>query len=336
MKIFAILLASGTGKRTGLNIPKQLAKIMGKEIILRSLDIFINSAINFEKIIITTPPLNVFNFDWEWFLKKEYKANASPLNDRSSFNFRGRRRTGKKLKIITGGGQRQDSVYKALEYINKNFLSNLSNEAEKKDAIVFIHDSARPFVTDNELKSLLKYAAVCGASFLYSPVTDTIKQAFDLDHSVYNLKIDKNNTNNIKLIKNGDLNINSKNIEPMKSIKADNNNSYTNNNEKSNKININSKDENSALYLQTLKRKELIAAKTPQVFKFILIKSAMDEALKNNCNFTDDVSFIEMLGYPVKPVLSNEFNIKITSALDIELAQFLLDKFNALNNNNQN
>jgi 2-C-methyl-D-erythritol 4-phosphate cytidylyltransferase len=320
MKIFAILLAAGTGKRTGFGTPKQLAKIMGKEIILRSFDIFINSAINFEKIIITTPPLNVFNFDWEKFLKEKLSpADKSIIADTGAIQ---------KLKIITGGEQRQDSVFKALEYINKNLLSN---ENEKKDAIVFIHDSARPFVTDNELKSLLESAAVCGASFLYLPVTDTIKQAFDLDRSVHNLKIDKNNINNIKLIRNSDLNINSKNIEPIKSIKAANNNSRINNNEKSNKININSKDKNNAVYLQTLKKKELIAAKTPQVFKFSLIKSAMDEALKNNCNFTDDVSFIEMLGYPVKPVLSNEFNIKITSALDIELAEFLIDKFSKIN-----
>ncbi|MHB1694026.1 MAG: hypothetical protein ACYCUW_09155, partial [bacterium] len=60
---------------------------------------------------------------------------------------------------------------------------------------------------------------------------------------------------------------------------------------------------------------------------------------KNNKNiekFTDDISFVEDYGYPAKPIISNEFNIKITSSFDVKLAEFLLNKFNKMNKNNTN
>ncbi len=67
MKIYAILLAAGIGSRTGFSVPKQLVKIKNKEIILHSLDIFLNSKINFDAIIITIPPPQIFNFNWDAF-----------------------------------------------------------------------------------------------------------------------------------------------------------------------------------------------------------------------------------------------------------------------------
>lgn len=40
MKNIAIILASGTGERTGLNIPKQFVKVAGKTIFEHTLDTF--------------------------------------------------------------------------------------------------------------------------------------------------------------------------------------------------------------------------------------------------------------------------------------------------------
>jgi 2-C-methyl-D-erythritol 4-phosphate cytidylyltransferase len=334
-KTYAVILASGMGKRTGCAIPKQLIKISGKELLIRSIEIFTNQylPINFDNIIITVPSQNVFKFDWEKFINKkllfnEYNnSNIDNVNDdihntngiNANTNDTIKKNDCKtdyanihtniidKIKIIEGGDLRQKSVYNALnyiEYIEKKMIYS-------NDSIVFIHDAARPFVTNYEISLLYKAAVKFGASFLYSPLSDTIK-------TFKNSKIKKiNNNNTIKDIKN------------IKSI---------NNNDKNNKNKLNSG--NSELqYLSTLNRNNLIAAKTPQVFKFNLIKKAMDAVFENDENiekFTDDVSFAENYGYPVKTIISNEFNIKITSSFDVELAEFLINKFNKMNTNNTN
>ncbi|RZD19257.1 MAG: 2-C-methyl-D-erythritol 4-phosphate cytidylyltransferase [Candidatus Acididesulfobacter diazotrophicus] len=331
-KTYAVILASGTGKRTGFDIPKQLIKISGKELLIRSIEIFTNQylPINFDNIIITVPPQNVFKFDWEKFINKklifnEYNninnANNNDINDIDDIDAntdaikKNYRKTDyanihtniiDKIKIIEGGDLRQKSVYNALnyiEYIEKKIIYS-------NDSIVFIHDAARPFVTNDEISLLYKAAVEFGASFLYSPLSDTIKTFKDS-------KINNNNNNTVK------------NIENIKDI---------NNNDKNNKNKLDSA--NSELkYLSTLNRNNLIAAKTPQVFKFNLIKKAMDAVFKNDENiekFTDDISFAENYGYPVKPIISNEFNIKITSSFDMELAEFLINKFNKMNTNNTN
>lgn len=330
-KTYAVILASGTGKRTGFDIPKQLIKISGKELLIRSIEIFTNQylPINFDNIIITVPSQNVFKFDWEKFINKKLLYNNSNIDNVNDdiHNTNGinanisdtiKKNDCKtdyayiytniidKIKIIEGGDLRQKSVYNALnyiEYIEKKIIYS-------NDSIVFIHDAARPFVTNDEISLLYKAAIEFGASFLYSPLSDTIKTFKDS-------KIKKINNNTIK------------DIENIKDI---------NNNDKNNKNKLDSG--NSELkYLSTLNRNNLIAAKTPQVFKFNLIKKAMDAVFKNDENiekFTDDISFAENYGYPVKPIISNEFNIKITSSFDVELAEFLINKFNKINTNNTN
>ncbi|MHB8232500.1 MAG: IspD/TarI family cytidylyltransferase [bacterium] len=248
MKIYAILLAAGTGSRTGASIPKQLIKIKGKEIILHSLEIFLESKINFEAVIIPTPLPSVFNFDWNNFFQKNTASGKI-----------------KKLHIITGGSTRQESVYNSIKY-----LENILPLQEAENAIVFIHDSARPFVTDEELCLLLDKAVIHGAAFLCSKVTETIKEI---------------------------------NTEKKKEIKA-----------------------SEPVRLKTIKRDNLISAKTPQVFRFQIIKKAIEEAAAVNFISTDDISLAEHSGFTAVPVLSTDFNIKITSALDVEIAELLLKK----------
>ncbi len=247
IKSYAILLAAGTGLRTGLSIPKQLAKIKDKEIILHSLEIFTKSSINFDAIIIATMPSTVFKFDWNSFFKKNIQGNTA-------------------LHLVTGGATRQDSVNNSIRY-----LETILPSAGADNAIVFIHDSARPFVKDEELNLLLDKSSAHGASFLCSMTTETIKEIKEINFD--------------KLILSNPL------------------------------------------MLKTLKRDNLISAKTPQVFKFNIIKKALDEAVRTNFISTDDISLVENLGLPVVPVLSTDLNIKITSALDIEIAELLYDKF---------
>lgn len=254
MKNYAVLLAAGTGSRTGAAIPKQLIKINGKEIILLSLEIFLKSKINFEKVIVATPPPSVFKFDWNNFFKKNLGNGEI-----------------EKLQLITGGETRQQSVGNSIKY-----LESIISPAETENAVVFIHDSARPFVTDKELHLLFKKTSAGGAAFLCSEVTETIKE-----------------------INNG----------AKKGIVTENATGTAN------------------PELKTLKRDNLISAKTPQVFRFEIIKKALEKAAGEDFISTDDVSLLENLGLTAAAVKSTDFNIKITSALDIEIAELFLSRF---------
>ncbi len=259
MKIYAILLAAGIGSRTGFSVPKQLVKIKNKEIILHSLDIFLNSKINFDAIIITIPPPQIFNFNWDAF----FGSNISKEKI-------------EKLKIVTGGKSRQESVYNAIKFIENTYIKTKAYRVNSENTFVFIHDSARPFVTENELSLLLDKTAEYGAAFLCSGVTETIKEIHG-----------GNNGASAEKSKN----------------KAD------------------------AVKLKTLLRDSLISAKTPQTFKFEVIKKAVYKAAEENFISTDDVSLVENLGLTVFPVKSTDLNIKITSALDFEIAELFLKKF---------
>ena len=63
---------------------------------------------------------------------------------------------------------------------------------------------------------------------------------------------------------------------------------------------------------------------TPQVFQADLIKAALTNAMRKHLAITDDCSAVEQLR--VKPVVTqgSEENIKITTPIDIDLAELIL------------
>ena len=71
-------------------------------------------------------------------------------------------------------------------------------------------------------------------------------------------------------------------------------------------------------------RSTLSAIQTPQVFQADLIKAALTNAMRKHLAITDDCSAVEQLR--VKPVVTqgSEENIKITTPIDIELAELIL------------
>lgn len=70
-------------------------------------------------------------------------------------------------------------------------------------------------------------------------------------------------------------------------------------------------------------RKTLQAIQTPQVFDVALLKGALEKARKDKAEITDDCSAVERLGMSVKIVEGDERNIKITTPMDLQLAQLL-------------
>jgi 2-C-methyl-D-erythritol 4-phosphate cytidylyltransferase len=151
MKKYAIILASGTGSRSGLNKPKQFFKVAGKTIFEHTVSAFEKHR-EIDGIIIA--------------VHSDFIDYCHELTAKNSF--------GKIVKIIAGGETRQASSMLALNVI------------EEAEAYVLIHDAVRPFlpeyVIDRSLEALKENKAVDTAI----PSADTLIEV-DGDHYIKNI-----------------------------------------------------------------------------------------------------------------------------------------------------
>ena len=129
MKNIAIILASGTGERTGLNIPKQFVKIAGKTVFEHTIDTFEKHPLIDEIIVVS----NI-----------HYIEQVQGLIIKNNYS--------KISKVLAGGKTRRESSYIG--------ISSISYENAK----VLIHDAVRPFmhsgIIDKCLNALDIYKAV--------------------------------------------------------------------------------------------------------------------------------------------------------------------------------
>ena len=73
-------------------------------------------------------------------------------------------------------------------------------------------------------------------------------------------------------------------------------------------------------------RSTLQAVQTPQVFDRDLLVAALADAEKKGKAVTDDCSAVELLGMSVRMVEGDERNIKVTTPLDLKIAEILLEE----------
>ena len=73
-------------------------------------------------------------------------------------------------------------------------------------------------------------------------------------------------------------------------------------------------------------RSALRAVQTPQVFDRDLLRAALEQAAKKKRPITDDCSAVELMGATVRLVEGEERNIKITTPLDLKIAEMLLEE----------
>ena len=73
-------------------------------------------------------------------------------------------------------------------------------------------------------------------------------------------------------------------------------------------------------------RSKLQAVQTPQVFDIAILKAALAKAVKDNAPITDDCSAVENMGMSVKMVEGDERNIKVTTPMDLKIAELLLEE----------
>lgn len=75
---------------------------------------------------------------------------------------------------------------------------------------------------------------------------------------------------------------------------------------------------------RTLDRDALRAVQTPQIFEASILKAALQSALEAGAAVTDDCSAVERLGKRVYLVEGDEENLKITTPVDLLLAEAIL------------
>lgn len=73
-------------------------------------------------------------------------------------------------------------------------------------------------------------------------------------------------------------------------------------------------------------RSTLFAVQTPQVFDFDLLRGALKKAELEGSAITDDCSAVELMGMSVKIVEGDERNIKVTTPMDLKIAEMLLEE----------
>lgn len=74
-------------------------------------------------------------------------------------------------------------------------------------------------------------------------------------------------------------------------------------------------------------RSRLFAVQTPQVFEHGLILGALEKALADGAELTDDCSAVERLGFPVRLTAGAYENMKLTTPEDVALAEAILERW---------
>jgi 2-C-methyl-D-erythritol 4-phosphate cytidylyltransferase len=141
MKVGAIIAAAGAGRRMKADRPKQLLILDGTPIVIHTIRKFDASA-PIDHIVVVAP--------------RESVAEVRDLVAGAGFR--------KSIAIVEGGERRQDSVAIGLEQLRSD------------TTIVAVHDAVRPFVSLEEIESVVAEADRSGAAILAVPIVDTIKQ----------------------------------------------------------------------------------------------------------------------------------------------------------------
>lgn len=162
----AVVLAAGQGKRMGGRVAKQYLEVGGKPLLYYALSAF-------EKVpFIDSIVLTVGDAGQISYCKRE-------ILDVYGFQ---------KVDILTvGGKERFDSVRRALEAIGHGVQADGAAvgsaarlealRAHAKDGYVFIHDGARPVVSQDILRRCLDAVEKYGACAAAMPAKDTVKIA---------------------------------------------------------------------------------------------------------------------------------------------------------------
>lgn len=146
----AVVLAAGSGSRMKSSTAKQFMLLDGKPLIWYSLHAVEQSRVIDDCVLVT-------GAEDIPYVRREILGK---------YNLR------KVSLVVAGGRERSESVYNAL-----CAMATEGMKAPNGDGYVFIHDGARPFVTEALLESLYEQVCRYRACVAAVPVKDTIKIA---------------------------------------------------------------------------------------------------------------------------------------------------------------
>lgn len=142
--IYAAILAGGSGKRFGADLPKQFVKLNGEEIILHTVRTFYNCGL-FDKILICV------SANYVDFTKELLHLNGISAD------------------VVIGGRERFESLELCCKHISNHY-------GITEDDILISQDSVRPFTTADMIADCIDGVQECGFATAAISAVDTIVQ----------------------------------------------------------------------------------------------------------------------------------------------------------------
>ena len=143
MQLYVVIVAGGSGKRMGAEMPKQFLDLIGKPVLMHTIERFksYNEAIE----IITVLPENQLRYWYE--LQKKYSFTVPQT-------------------LVKGGSTRFYSVRNGLKFVNV-------------PGLVAIHDGVRPFVSIDTIKRCFETAEKLGNAIPVISPSDSLRMLTD-------------------------------------------------------------------------------------------------------------------------------------------------------------
>jgi 2-C-methyl-D-erythritol 4-phosphate cytidylyltransferase len=140
-RIVAIIPAAGLGTRMGAEKPKQFLELDGAPLVLFTLRRLAGCDAITQFIVATLA---------------EEVASLELIFSRE--------RLGRPVRVVSGGGSRQESVARGLA------------EVPSDTEIILVHDAVRPFIRREQTERVIAEARARGAAILGVPAIDTVKE----------------------------------------------------------------------------------------------------------------------------------------------------------------
>ena len=142
MNTVGVILAAGSGSRTGLSTPKQFLPLGGKTVLEHSVQTFHDHP-GIDQVVIVTAP--------------EFMERVQGMVKANNWT--------KVTAVLAGGKERYDSSLAAVRHFNGN-----------PGLVMLFHDAARPLVSARIITDTLKAMETCNAVDVAIPAVDTIVQ----------------------------------------------------------------------------------------------------------------------------------------------------------------
>lgn len=150
MEKYVIIVAGGSGKRMGSEVPKQFLLVAGRPILMHTVEAFTRTSDEFKFILVL--PEEHFT-TWDELVKK--------------YNFK------TPVTLVAGGKERFFSVKNALAHVPNN-------------ALVAVHDGVRPFVSKETITEAFDVAARKGSAVPVIDEVDSLRRVSNVESVAVN------------------------------------------------------------------------------------------------------------------------------------------------------